>query len=139
MERLRADKPLLAPQRVWQAYEHLEKVNGRSPGNELVALVSLIRRVTGIDKTLTAYDKTVDKNFQDWVFKKHSGAGTKFNEGQMEWLHMIKEHMTVSFHMDREDLDLAPFDARGGLGRMWQLFGDEMDGLIEELNEVLVA
>ena len=139
MERLRADKPLLAPQRVWQAYEHLEKVNGRSPGNELVALVSLFRRVTGIDKTLTAYDKTVDKNFQDWVFKKHSGAGTKFNEGQMEWLHMIKEHMTVSFHMDREDLDLAPFDARGGLGRMWQLFGDEMDGLIEELNEVLVA
>ena len=30
-------------------------------GNELVALVSLIRRVAGIDQALTSYDKTVDR------------------------------------------------------------------------------
>ena len=27
----------------------------------------------------------------------------------------------------------------GGLGRMWQLFGEETEGIIEELNEVLAA
>ncbi len=139
LEKLKADRPNLAPLRVWQAYEQLEKVDGKSPKNELVALVSLIRRVTGIDKVLTAYDKTVDKNFQDWVFKKHSGAGLKFSEEQMEWLRMVKEHVATSFHLDRDDLDLAPFDAKGGVGKMWQLFGDEMDKLIDELNEALVA
>jgi len=34
-----------------------------------------------IDK-LTAYDKTVDRNFQKWVFEKQAGA-LKFDEEQM--------------------------------------------------------
>jgi len=38
-----------------------------------------------------------------------------------------------------EDLDFTPFDAEGGRGRMYQLFGEEMDGIIDELNEVLAA
>jgi type I restriction enzyme R subunit len=34
---------------------------------------------------------------------------------------------------------MAPFDGQGGLGKMHQLFGGRMDGLLDELNEVLVA
>ena len=52
---------------------------------------------------------------------------------------MIKDHIAMSFHLEREDLDYAPFDAQGGLGRMWQLFGDKTDEIIAELNEGLVA
>ena len=44
-----------------------------------------------------------------------------------------------SYHMDVEDLDYNPFDGKGGRGKMYQLFGDGMNGIIEELNEVLVA
>jgi len=36
-------------------------------------------------------------------------------------------------------LEMTPFDSQGGPGRMHQLFGDEMDRVIEEMNEVLVA
>ena len=85
LEKLKLDKPLLAPHYVWQAYAQLEEVKANSPKNKLVALVSLIRRVSGIDAALTPYSKTVDKNFQDWVWKKHSGAGEKFTEAQMAW------------------------------------------------------
>jgi len=137
MEKMKLDKPLLAPMQVWRAYEQLEKATGK-PLSELMALVSLIREVSGIDKTLTSYDKTVDKNFQDWVFKKQAGA-TKFNEEQMEWLRMIKNHIATSIHLDAEDLDYTPFDAQGGKGKMFQLFGDSMDEIINELNEVLAA
>jgi len=87
-------------------------------GNELTAIVSLIRKVSGLDTTLTAYDKTVDKNFQQWVFKKQAGA-IKFNEEQMQWLRMIKDYVINSFHIDKEDFDLNPFNAQGGLGKMW--------------------
>lgn len=52
---------------------------------------------------------------------------------------MIRDHMINSFHFEREDLEMSPFDAQGGLGKMYQLFGDKMDLLIDELNEVLVA
>ena len=76
--------PRLRPLNVWRAYELLESVSGQ-PKNELVALVSLIRKVAGIDATLTSYDKTVDRNFQNWVFKKQAGT-LKFTEEQMQWL-----------------------------------------------------
>lgn len=136
-EKLKTEKPLLAPLSVWRAYEQLEKTNG-SAKNELIALVSLIRRVSGIDTTLTAYDKTVDKNFQDWVFKKQAG-NLKFTDAQMQWLRMMKEYVANSFHIDRDDFDLSPFNAEGGLSKMWQLFGEETDAIINELNEVLAA
>lgn len=136
-EKLKTEKPLLAPLHVWKAYEQLEKTNG-SAKNELIALVSLIRRVTGIDTTLTTYDKTVDKNFQDWVFKKQAGT-LKFTEEQMQWLRMMKDYVANSFHIDKEDFDLSPFNAEGGLSKMWKLFGEKTDAIINELNEVLAA
>jgi type I restriction enzyme R subunit len=138
LDKLKSDKPLMAPMHIWNAYAALEEVDD-SPRNELTALVSLIRRVTGIDTLITPYDRTVDKNFQDWVWKRHSGAGHKFTEEQMEWLRLIKEQVINSFHIDMEDFDYNPFNAIGGLAKMWQLFGQETNEIIEELNEVLVA
>jgi type I restriction enzyme, R subunit len=135
---IKRDKPQLAPLRVWQAYEQLEQVNGRSPLSELTALVALIRRVVGVDEVLTSYEATVNRNFQDWVFGKQAGA-LKFSEEQMEWLRLIKEHVMSSFCLEQGDLDFAPFDAKGGVGKMYQLFGDEMDAIIQEINEGLAA
>jgi len=137
LEKLQNDKPTLAPINVWRAYEALEQCNG-SPKNELTAIVSLIRKISGVDTTLTTYDKIVDKNFQDWVFKKQAGA-TKFNEEQMQWLRMIKDYVINSFHIEKDDFDLNPFNAQGGLGKMWQLFGEQTEEIINELNEALAA
>jgi type I restriction enzyme R subunit len=136
-ETIKMNKPLLAPLHVWKAYEQLEKVSGQ-PKNELMALISLVRKVTGIDETLTAFDKTVDKNFQDWIFKKQAGA-IKYTEEQVQWLRMIKDYIAASFHVDKNDFELDPFNKQGGLGKMWQLFGEETDAIINELNESLVA
>jgi len=138
LEKLKLERPQLAPHYVWDAYAQLEKVNGKSPKNELVALVSLIRRVSGIDPQLTNYSKTVDRNFQDWVFGKQAGP-VKFTDEQMNWLRLLKDHIATSFHVEVEDLDYTPFDAKGGRGKMHQLFGDQMDEIINELNEVLAA
>ena len=52
---------------------------------------------------------------------------------------MIRDHIASSFHIEKDDFDLSPFDAKGGLGEMHQLFGNDMKNLVEELNEVLVA
>ncbi len=137
-EQIIRNKPTLAPLKVWKAYEQLEAVAGQ-PKNELIALVSLIRRVAGIDTALTAFDKTVDKNFADWVWKKQQGNSIKFTQEQMQWLYMMKDHIATSVHLDVEDLDYTPFDSLGGRGKLNQLFGAEMETIIEELNEVLVA
>ncbi|WP_456473424.1 type I restriction endonuclease subunit R [Desulfolithobacter sp.] len=139
LEKLRADRPRLAPLRVWDAFAMLDEIKGKLPLNELTALVALIRRVTGIDSRLTPFSETVSRNFKNWIFRKHEGAGTKFTDEQMAWLRMIRDHIAASHHLERDDLELAPFDAHGGLGKMWQLFGEDMDRVIEDLNEVLAA
>ena len=138
-DRLKSDKPRLSPLRVWQAYALLDEYKGGQPISELTALVALIRRVCGIDATISPYSETVRRNFQNWIMTHHSGGGEKFNEDQMDWLRMIRDHISSSFHLDRDDLDMAPFDGKGGMGQMYKLFGDRMDGVIDELNEVLAA
>lgn len=138
LERLKSERPTLAPTYVWRAYERLDRANGHSPKSELVALVSLIRHVTRLDEALTPYDQTVDRSFKRWVFQQNAG-NVHFTAEQMDWLRMIKDHVAASIHFDRADLDFAPFDAQGGLGRMWQLFGARMEPIIDELNEALAA
>ena len=137
-DKLKKDKPVLAPLYVWDAYSQLENVKGDKPKGELIALVSLIRRVCKIDKKLVSYDHVVDKNFQKWVFGKQAGT-LKFTEEQMNWLRMLKDHVTGSFHIEMNDLDYTPFDSKGGRGKMWQLFGEDMNGIIDELNEALAG
>ena len=138
-DKLKSDTPHLAPLRVWQAYAFLDEYKGQQPASELTALVALIRRVCGIDAKVSPYSETVRRNFQNWIMTHHSGSGQKFNEEQMAWLRMIRDHIISSFHLDRDDLDMAPFDAKGGMGQMYKLFGDQMDSVIDELNEALAG
>ena len=138
-DKLKSDTPRLAPLRVWQAYAFLDEYKGQQPVSELTALVALIRRVCGIDAKVSPYSETVRRNFQNWIMTRHSGSRQKFNEEQMAWLRMIRDHIISSFHLDRDDLDMAPFDAKGGMGQMYKLFGDGMDDVINELNEALAG
>ncbi|WP_370390227.1 DEAD/DEAH box helicase family protein [uncultured Winogradskyella sp.] len=138
-DKLKLEKPTLAPEYVWSAYETIEKVKSQQPKDELTALVSLIRKACGIDKELTAFDKTIDENFKNWIFKQNAGQHNRFTPEQMDWLRLIKDHVVSSYHIELDDLDYTPFDAKGGKGKMYQLFGNEMNDIINELNEVLAA
>jgi len=139
MDKLRLDKPLLAPVSVWTAYATVEEVKSDCPKDELTALVSLIRRVCGIDGELTSYDKTIETNFKNWIFKQNAGQHNRFTQEQMDWLRLIKDHIVSSYHIEIDDLDYTPFDSKGGRGKMYQLFGNQMNEIINELNEVLAA
>jgi len=135
-EKLKTERPRIAPLNVWRAYEELGETEGAAK-TELTALVALIRKVSGIDEKVTDYGKTIDRNFQKWVMQKQAGA-LKFNKDQMQWLWMIKDHIAKSFHIERDDFELEPF-GQGGLGKMYQLFGEQMDEIIEEINVALAA
>ena len=81
----------------------------------------------------------MNANFKKWIFERQAGAGHKFTEEQLEWLRMIRDHIASSVHITADDLDYTPFDSRGGRGRMWQLFGDKMDGIMDELNGAMAG
>ena len=37
----------------------------------------------------------------------------------MQWLRLIKDYVAGSFHIERDDLELNPFDQLGGLGKAY--------------------
>ncbi len=138
-DKLTLEKPMFAPETVWNAYATLDELKSQQPKDELTALVSLIRRACGIDSKLKAFDKTIDENFKNWIFKQNAGKHNRFTNEQMDWLRMIKDHVASSYHIELDDLDYTPFDSQGGRGKMFQLFGNEINEIINELNEVLAA
>jgi type I restriction enzyme R subunit len=51
----------------------------------------------------------------------------------------MAEHIASNLGIEADDFDLSPFDQRGGLGRVHQLFGAELPKVIDALNRELVA
>lgn len=82
--------------------------------------------------------ETVNYNFMRWTLKQNAGA-VHFTEEQMEWLRLIKDHIAVSLSIEPDDLELNPFDSKGGLGRFYEVFGDSYETILMEMNIELVA
>ena len=98
----------------------------------------LIRFEMGYGDNLTPFADTVNYNFMQWTLRKNAGA-VHFTEEQMEWLRLIKEHIITSLSIEKEDLDLSPFDHKGGLGKFYDVFGDQYENILKEMNMELVA
>lgn len=122
--------------RLWEAYAALEKskVRGASAQKILTDLVSLIRFALHQEDELEPFAKHVEKRYEEWL----SGQ-KKFTVEQLHWLEMIKEHIVGSLSIEKDDFDSVPFKPEGGLGKAYQLFGDDLWSLMDELNEVLAA
>ena len=52
---------------------------------------------------------------------------------------MIKDHIATSLSILPEDLDLTPFDRKGGRLGFYDAFGDNYEEILQEMNEELVA
>ena len=54
-------------------------------------------------------------------------------------LETIKDDIATSLSIDQDDFDSVPFNQFGGLGKAYELFGDTLTALLEELNARLAA
>ena len=126
-------------ERLWDCYaiKKPEKVK-RGTMAQLTDLISIIRFEMGYADNLSPFADKVNYNFMQWTFRKNTGA-VHFTEEQMEWLRLIKDHIITSLSILPEDLDLTPFDRRGGLAAFYGAFGDEYESILNEMNIELVA
>ena len=125
--------------RLWDCYALTkpEKVK-RGTLAQLADLVSMIRFEMGAADNLAPFADRVDYNFQRWTFRRNAGP-VHFTDEQMEWLRLIKDHIAASLSVEPEDLDLSPFDRKGGLGRFYDLFGEQYEDILREMNLELVS
>jgi len=130
----------ITPELVWQAYEQLDKSRVRKAGAQklLTNIISLIRFNMGEVDILEPFTETVNQRFENWL-EQQKQSGRVFTSEQMEWLKMIKDHIASSLEINMDDFELAPFHEKGGVIKADTVFEKQLDNLLEELNEVLVA
>lgn len=126
-------------ERLWDCYA-IKKPDKVKKGimAQLADLISIIRFEMGYAAQLSPFADKVNYNFMQWTLKRNAGA-VHFTEEQMEWLRMIKDHIASSLSILPEDLDLTPFDKKGGLLAFYDAFGGQYEEILQEMNVELVA
>jgi len=140
-ERLAKPPLMLTTERLWSAYARVQasQVKGADRKRQLTDLVSLVRFALGLEGELKPFADEVDKRFQAWIFRHNAQRGTAFTPEQTEWLRLMKDHIASSCSISRDDFDYADLAGKGGLQKVWQVFGKELDILMDEMNAELVA
>lgn len=125
--------------RLWEAYKVVEPTQVRgSGGQQLVDVIALVRHAIDPNTPLAPVGMTVEERYQQWITEKQS-AGLVFTLDQRRWLDAIKNHIAASLEIERDDLEEVPFNTIGGLGRAYELFGDQLSLILDELNMRLAA
>ncbi len=126
-------------ERLWDCYaiKKPDKVK-RGTTAQLTDLVSIIRFEMGYTDRLTPFADRVNYNFMQWTLRRNAGA-VHFTDEQMEWLRLVKDHIAASLSIEESDLELSPFDRKGGLGRFYEVFGEQYEAVLAEMNRELVA
>jgi type I site-specific restriction endonuclease len=132
--------PLSAsPIRLWQAYQAVEPQAVKAAGGkQLVDVIALVRHAIDPNQPLCPIGMTVRERFQQWI-EDQQAAGATFTKEQMQWLVAIRDHVASSLSIDHDDFEYAPFSQFGGLGKAYELFGDKLPQMLEELNARLAA
>ena len=126
---------------LWNAYAALEKskVKGASAPHILTDLVSLVRFAMHRDDELVPFPERVNANFEKWMAGHVNPARAEFTPEQ----HPLARNDPRSYRRESgievDDFDLAPFAQEGGLGKVHQVFGDDLNKILDELNGVLAA
>src|SRR3990170_1158646 len=130
----------LTQEQIWQAYQQLEKSKVRRAGPQkvLTDIISLIRFAIGESDVLEPFTETVNDRFYKWLSEQEK-SDRKFTPEQIEWLTMIKDHIATSLSIGMNDFEYVPFHEKGGVVKVYQVFGEELKNILEELNEALAA
>jgi type I restriction enzyme R subunit len=126
-------------QRLWKLYEAVEpdKVKGKG-GKALVNLIAIVRHAIEPTTPLVPVAEVVEQHYQQWLSDKQA-EGVTLTADQRKWTDAIKDHIANSLTIEADDLDDVPFAQMGGLGKAYQLFGDKLSTILEELNGRLAA
>jgi len=126
---------------VWQAYKRVNEaaVRGAPADKLLTEIIALVRFALGQSEFLEPISADVTRRFNLWIGRQKK-AGTDYSADQMRWLENIRDHIAANAEISARDLmEMAEFADAGGLIRARALFGEGLNGLLDDLSIALVA
>ena len=133
-------RPDWTTESLWRAYAQLEhnRVKGVHARRVLADIVALVRHAIGLDPELVSFPERVWERYQQWIADQET-KGRQFTAEQRWWLDEIARAIGTQASIAPEDLDMGEFLRKGGRIRARELFGEELNRLLEELTTELVA
>jgi type I restriction enzyme R subunit len=104
----------------------------------LTDLVSLVRYTLQQDDELVPFRDQAEERFIHWLDAQRV-AGVQFTPEQLQWLEWMKENVISSLEITPDSFEYTPFAEHGGLGKAYQVFGERLRPLMDELTEALAA
>jgi type I restriction enzyme, R subunit len=127
------------PDTLWRAYEALDSSRVYGSGHRILTdLVQLVRFALEQEDELVPFPEVVRERYDRWLLQQQN-AGRAFTPEQLGWLKQIRDTIAASLGITRDDLMGPGFAERGGLGKAFELFGEELGALLDELTRELVA
>jgi len=127
------------PDTLWRAYEALDAARVYGSGHRILTdLVQLVRFALEQEDELVPFPEIVHERYDAWLLQQEN-AGRVLTAEQLAWLERIRDTIAASLGITRDDLMGPGFAERGGLGKAYELFGDELEPLLDELTRELVA
>lgn len=129
-------KPILRnPENLWNALSMLypDKVL-ESDGLGSTDFISIISFVWHQTNKLEPYKLTVQNHYEEWLKKQWN----TYTNDQQTWLDLMKDHLSTSLELTPEIFEYWAFAQLGWLGRAYQLFWNNLMGVMEEMQRELV-
>jgi type I restriction enzyme R subunit len=127
------------PEKLWHAYEMLDRSRVRGSGGQMLTdIVSLVRFTLQQEDELVPFRDQVDQRFSAWLSAQNA-KGVSFTPEQLQWLTWMKDAIASDLGLSSESFEYTPFTEHGGIGKAAEVFGDELNPLIQDLSQELAA
>jgi type I restriction enzyme R subunit len=141
VQRLTDPPHYLTTANIWQAYKRLDaaKVRGAPVDDQLTEVVSLVRFALGRTEVLEPFAAMVEQRFNLWMGREKR-AGRKYTTEQEDWLRAIASFIAANAEIAPRDFQEVPSLAdKGGILQARKVLGPELNEMLNELQEALVA
>lgn len=138
--KLATEIPPLELAGIWHAYKLIEQdkvKNTTDPAKLLTNLVQLVRFAIGADKVLEDFSSVANSRFELWKGRQIK-RGIEFTQEQKELLTIIKDYIVANAYVNADDMQDALSD-KGGIFKARQVFGQNLDSILDDLSLALVG
>src|SRR5487761_1415304 len=126
-------------QALTQAPEHFTEANLQRAfditySKALIDIISMVKHAAVDASPLLTSEERVNQAVDRVT------ADRPLSEAETKWMEYIRQHLVANLSIEREDFEAIPvLSDHGGWGRADRVFEGRLAGLLEELNEELVA
>ncbi len=139
-KKLAAEMPPLETANLWRAYKLLQKdkvQDVKDPAKLLTNIVQLVRFAIGQDENLEDFSAAANSRFELWKGRQIK-RGVEFSPEQQQWLEEIKNYIVSNAYMELNEVQ-DYLGHKGGIIKARQVFGQELQPILEDLSLALVG